>query len=124
MTGSCVIPLLCDYKVKEVKLHTFKLEHDYNIEKETFDVKKSDGAKIEILFNTVLSFQTMSSRMEFTGAMMYTYFNKCLLDNALEEWGLVTPHEDDQTVKNSCFLWRNSSMPYYLAVHSSHKRNG
>ena len=61
MSGSCVIPLLCDYDVKEVKLHTFKLKRDDNTEKETFDVEKSDGTTIEILFNTVLSFQTMSS---------------------------------------------------------------
>ena len=114
MSGSCVIPLLCDYDVKEVKLHTFKLKHDDNTEKETFDVEKSDGTTIEILFNTVLSFQTMSSRMELTGAMMYSYFNKCLLDNALEEWHLVMPHEDDQTVENFMFSleeWFNALLP-------------
>ena len=114
MSGICVIPLLCDYNVKEIKLHTFKLKHDDNTEKETFDVKKSDGATIEILFNTVLSFQTMSSRMEFTGAMMYSYFNTCLLDNALEEWRSVMPHEDDQAVKNFKFSmeeWFNALLP-------------
>ena len=31
---------------------------------------------------------------------MYSYFDMCLLDNALEEWHSVTPHEDDQMVKN------------------------
>ena len=85
MSGSCIIPLLHDYDVKEVKSHTFKLKRDDITEKETFDVEKLDGTTIEILFNTVLSFQTMSSKMEFTGAMMYSYFDKCLLDNALEE---------------------------------------
>jgi hypothetical protein len=100
MSGSFVIPLQCDYNVKEVKLHTFKLKRDDNTEKETFDVKKSDRTTIEILFNTVLLFHTMSSRMDFTGALMYSYFDKCLLDNALEEWCSVTPHEGDQTVKN------------------------
>jgi hypothetical protein len=51
MSGICVIPLLCDCNVKEIKLHTFKLKHDDNTGKGTFDVKKSDGATIEILFN-------------------------------------------------------------------------
>ena len=114
MSGSCVIPLLCDYDVKEVKLHTFKLKRDDITEEETFDVETSNGTTIEILFNTVLSFQTMSSRMELTGAMMYSYFNKCLLDNALEEWHLVMPHEDDQTVENFMFSleeWFNALLP-------------
>ena len=56
----------------------------------------------------------MSSRMEFTGAMMYSYFDKCLLDNALEEWRLVTPREDDQTVENFKFSleeWFNALLP-------------
>ena len=42
----------------------------------------------------------MAKRMEFTGPMMFSYFNKCLTDNALEEWRAVTPHEDDQTAEN------------------------
>ena len=95
-----VVPLLRDYNVKEVKTHTLKLKHDDNTEKETFDVEKSDWTTIEVLFNTVLSFQMMSSRMNLTGTMMYSYFNKCLLDNALEEWLPVTPHKDDQTPEN------------------------
>ena len=103
MSGSCVIPLLRDYDVKEVKSQTFKLKRDNNTEKESFDVEKSDGTTIETLFITVLSFHTMSLRMEFTGSMMYSYFDKCLLDNALEEWRSVTPHEDDQTVENFKF---------------------
>ena len=103
MTGCCVIPLLRDYDVKEVKSQTFKLKRDNNTEKESFDVEKSDGTTIETLFITVLSFHTMSLRMEFTGSMMYSYFDKCLLDNALEEWRSVMPHEDDQTVKNFKF---------------------
>ena len=114
MSGSCIIPLLRDYDVKEVKSHTFKLKRDDNTEKETFDVEKSDGTTIEILFNTVLSFQTMSSRMDFTGATMYSYFDKCLLDNALEEWRSVMPHEDDQTVENFKFSleeWFNALLP-------------
>ena len=84
-------------------MHTFKLKCDDNTEKETFDFKKSHGTTIEILFNTVLLLQTMTSRMEFTGSIMFSYFNKCLLDNALEEWCSVTLHEDDQTVKNFRF---------------------
>ena len=39
MSGSCIIPLLRDYDVKEVKSHTFKLKRDDNTEKETFEFK-------------------------------------------------------------------------------------
>ena len=35
--------------------------------------------------------------------MMYSYFNKCLMDNVLKEWLLVTPHEDNQTPENFKF---------------------
>ena len=100
IAGICIISLLCDYEVKEVKFHTFKLKHKDNIEKETFEVEKSDGKTIEVLFNTVLLFNTMAKRIKFTGMMMFSYFNKCLTDNALEEWHAVTPHEDGQTVEN------------------------
>ena len=55
---------------------------------------------IEMLCNTVLSFQTISTRMAFSGSLMFSYFNKCLTDSALEEWQLVTPHQDDQTIEN------------------------
>jgi hypothetical protein len=41
MSGSCVIPLLCEYDVKEMKLQTFKLKRDDNTEKESFDIKKN-----------------------------------------------------------------------------------
>ena len=111
MSGTCIIPLLRDYDVKDVKFHTFKLKHKDNIEKEMFEVEKSDRTTIEILFNTVLSFTMMMKRMEFTGPMMFSYFDKCLMDNALEEWHLVTPHEDDQTSENFKFLleeWFNA----------------
>ena len=114
MSGNSIIPLLRDYNVKEVKSHTLKLKRDNNTEKEYLMSKKCDGVTIEILFNTVLSFQTMSSRMEFTGAMKYSYFDKCLLDNALEEWRSVMPHEDDQAVKNFKFSmeeWFNALLP-------------
>jgi hypothetical protein len=52
--------------------------------------------------------------MKFTGLMMFSYFDKCLLDNALEEWHSVMPHEDDQTVKNLKFSlkeWFNTLFP-------------
>ena len=104
MAGIGIITLIFDYDVKDVKSHTFKLKHNDNVEKETFDVKKSDGTIVEVLFNTVLSFQTMSSRMNFTGTMMFLYFNKCLMDNALEKWHSVTPHEVDQTVETFKYL--------------------
>jgi hypothetical protein len=103
LSDRCVIPLLHDYDVKEVKLHTLKLKHDNNTKKETFNVKKSDGTTIKILFNTVVLFQTMSSRMEFTSPMIFLYIDKCLLNNALEEWCSVMPHQEDQTIKNFKF---------------------
>ena len=78
----------------------FKLKREDSLEKETFEVEKSDGTTLEILFNTALLFNTMSSRMNLTGAMMFSYFDKCLLDNALDKWRSVTPHEDNQTVEN------------------------
>ena len=114
MSGSCVIPLLHDYNVKEVKLHTFKLKLDDNKEKEAFDVKKSHGTTIEILFTTVLLFLIISSRMKYTGLMMFSDFNICLLDNAHEEWCSVMPHKDDQTVESFKFHleeWFNALLP-------------
>ena len=114
MSGICFISLLHDNEVKEVKFHTFKLKHKDNVKKETFEVEKSDGTTTEILFNTVLSFNTMAKRMEFTGLMMFSYFNKCLTDNALEEWCAVTPHKDDQTAENfkySIEEWFNTLLP-------------
>ena len=39
MSGSCVILLLCDNNVKEVKSQTFKLKPDENTRKESFAVK-------------------------------------------------------------------------------------
>ena len=53
MAGKSIIALLHDYNVKEVKTHTFKLKHDDNTEKETFDVEKADGTTIEVVrYNT------------------------------------------------------------------------
>ena len=42
-----------------------ELENDDNTEKVTFDVKKSDGIRIKVMLNMMLSFETMSSRMNF-----------------------------------------------------------
>ena len=100
MSSILIVSLLCDYKFKDVKIHTFKLRHEDNNKKETFDIEKSDGMTFEMLFLTVLSFQTMSTRMAFTGPLLYSYFDKCLTDNALEEWRSVTPHQDNQTLEN------------------------
>ena len=114
MAGICIISLLHDYEVKEVKFHTFKLKHKDNVEKETFKVEKLDGTTIEILFTTVLLFNTISKRTEFTGLMMFSYFDKCLTNNALEEWRAVTPHKDGQTVENfkySIEEWFNTLLP-------------
>ena len=52
MSSISIVSLLHDYEVKDVKVHTFKLQHEDNEEKETFDVEKSDGITIEMLFNT------------------------------------------------------------------------
>ena len=67
-----------------------------------------------MLFLTILSFQTMSTRMTFTGPLLYSYFDKCLTDNALEEWRLVPPHQDDQTLENFKYSqegWLTSLLP-------------
>ena len=47
---------------------------------------------------------------------MYSYFDKCLMNNALEEWRSVILHEEDQMVKNFKFLferWFNALLPDY-----------
>jgi hypothetical protein len=114
MSSILIVTLLYDYEVKDVKVHTFKLKHEDNEEKETFDVKKPDGMTIEMLFNTVLSFQTMSTRMAFSGPLMNPYFGKWLPDNALEEWCSVTPHQDDQSIQNFEYSqeeWLTSLLP-------------
>ena len=114
MSSLSIISLLREYKVKDVKIHTFKLKHEDNEEKETFDIEKSDGTTVEMLFLTILSFQTMSTRMTFTGPLSYSYFDKCLTDNALEEWRSVTPHQDDQTLENFKYSqeeWLTSLLP-------------
>ena len=53
MSSISIVSLLCDYEVKDVKVHTFKLKHEDNEEIESFDVEKSDGMTIKMLFNTV-----------------------------------------------------------------------
>jgi hypothetical protein len=119
MPSILIVTLLHDYEVKDVKVHTFKLKHEDDEEKETFDVENSDSMTIEMLFNTVLSFQTMSTRMAFTGPLMYSYFDKCLTDNSLEEWYSVTPHPDDQTIENFQYSqgeWLTSLLPDNLFV--------
>ena len=75
-------------------------------QKTTHSMSKSDGTTFEILFNTVLLFQTKSSRMEFRGPMMFLYFYKCLLDNAMEEWHSIMPHEGFKKLRTSSFPQR------------------
>ena len=53
-----------------------------------------------MLFHNIFSFQAMSSRTEFSSHMMYSFFDKCLLENALKGWQPVMPHEVDQRVQN------------------------
>ena len=54
----------------------FKLKQNGTGGKETFHVEKSDGTIIEVMFNTILSFKTMSNQMELTGSLMFSYFDK------------------------------------------------
>ena len=114
MSSISIVSLLREYKVKDVNIHAYKFTHEDNEEKETFDIEKSDGMTIEMLFLTILSFQTMSTRMTFIGLLSYSYFNKCLTDNAPEEWRSVTPYQDDQALenfKNSQEVWLTSLLP-------------
>ena len=71
-------------RLRDAKVHTFKHKHGSNEEYDS-DVEKSDGMTIKMLSNTVLSFQTMSTRISLTGLLIYSYFDKCLTDNAIEE---------------------------------------
>ena len=86
MSSTLIVSLLCYFEVKDVKILTFKLKHEDTEEKESYSIKKSDSTTFEMLLLTILSFQTMSTRIAFTGPLSYSYFNKCLTDNALEEW--------------------------------------
>ena len=114
MSNILIVSLLCDYEVKDVKIHTLKLKHEENDKIDTFDVEKSDSTTVEMLFLTILSFQTMSTRMAFTGPLSYSYFDKCVTDNTLEELRSVTPHQDDQTIENFKYSqeeWLTSLLP-------------
>ena len=85
MSSILIVPYIHDFEVKVVRVHTIKLKHKCE-EKETIDVEKFDSTTIKMCYNIVLSFQTMPTRMAFTGALMFPYFDKCLTDNAFEEW--------------------------------------
>ena len=114
MLSICIVLLQQEYEIKDIKVLTFKLKHDGTSEKETFDVEKSDGTIIEVIFNTILSFKTMSNQMELTASLMFSYFDKCLADNSLEEWHSVMPHIDNQTAENfdiSIEIWLTSLLP-------------
>ena len=63
MSSILIDPLIHDYEVKYVKVHSFKVKHEHDEENKTFDVEISDGTAIKLLVNTVLFFQTMSKRM-------------------------------------------------------------
>ena len=62
-----------------MNIHTFKLKHSDNLKKESFDVEKSDGKQSKCH----VTLCSHSSMMVFTGPMMYSYFDMCLLENAL-----------------------------------------
>jgi hypothetical protein len=56
----------------------------------------------------------MLNQIELTGSLMFSYFDKCLADNALEEWHSVTPHSDNQIEENfdvSIEEWLTSLLP-------------
>ena len=95
-----IVPLLCYYEVKDVKINTFKLNHEDNEEKLTFDVKESDTMTIQMLFYIDLSFHTMSTRIGFTGPLMFSYSGMCFPDNALEEWQIVPLLQKHQSIEN------------------------
>ena len=46
----------------------------------------------------------MSNQMELTGSLMFSYFDKGLADNTLEEWHSVMPHSDNQTTETFEYL--------------------
>jgi hypothetical protein len=100
VTSIPIVPLLCYYEIKDVKINTFKLKHEDYEEKETFDVEESDSMTMQMLFYIDLSFQTMSTRIGFTGLLMFTYTGMCFTDNALEEWQIVPLHQKIQTIEN------------------------
>ena len=103
MSNICIVPLQQGYKIKDIKVQMFKLKHDGTSEKETFDVEKPVGIIIEVMFNNILSFKIMSNQMELTGSLIFSYFDVCLADNALEEWHSIMPHSDNQTAENFKF---------------------
>jgi hypothetical protein len=119
MSGSCVNTFLCDYAVNEVISNTFKLDHDGSTEKETIDVEKSGWTTIEILFNTVSSFHTMSSKMELTGPMMISYFlYKCLLIICSKNSSQICHIMMIKQSRTSSFLSKNDLLPYFLKMPS------
>jgi hypothetical protein len=108
-----IISLLCDNEIKDVKIHTFKLKHEYN-EEEDLMLKNHSVVTIEMKCNTALSPQTMSTRMAFTGPLMFSYVSKCLTDNDLEDWQSVTLHQHNQTIENFYYSqeeWLTSLLP-------------
>jgi RNA-binding protein YhbY len=77
MSSICIVPLQQDYEIKDIKVQMFKLKCDGTSEKESFVVEQSDGTLIEVMFNTILLFKTMSNQRELTGSLMFSYFDKC-----------------------------------------------
>ena len=119
MSGNSIVLLLHDYGVKEVKTHTFKLKHNNNTVKETFDVEKSDGTTIEDLFNTMFSFQTMSSRMNFTGTMMFLTLTSAwwIMHWRNDSWlhhMKTTKHQKIPSflLRNGCYIASRQRLPY------------
>ena len=53
MSSICIVPLQWDYKIKGIKVHTFKPNHDSIDKKETYNVEKSDSTAIEMFLNTI-----------------------------------------------------------------------
>ena len=93
------------------------------MESESFDVKKSDGATIEIFFNTVLLFHKLSSRMEFIDPMIFSYFNKILLIMHWMNDALLCYTKMMKQLITSSFLLKNHLLPYFLITPSLPKRN-
>ena len=77
------IDRLTSYEEKDIRLQTFKLKCNNCGNKESFDLKKTDGNLIEMICTTLLPFCLMNDMMQFSCPDLFNYFAKCLTMNAL-----------------------------------------
>ena len=62
--------------------------------------------------------------MNFAGSMLYSYFDKCHLDNTLDKWQLITPHKEHLTVENFEVPLKNDLHHYFPMLPFWLKENG